>query len=210
MNCIYKTSRAARSDLWAGFAAGRPAVTIVIISHLLWASACAEGLGICLFLRLEGGGGVSGPREGTRVTALYSPIPEMTSYHSADLSSLELWWGGDTQMWVLSGNWKDRWDECGEPAAGPRCAVSSESHKESRGLQPRHTRGLVSNGELLRGTLGLGGVVGEGLSQTNLTGFLLKTSQGFGHHLGWGFGGWGEEPVRCRESDGGGGRDSRI
>ena len=40
------------------------------------------------------------------------------------------------------------------------------------------------------------------MSQTNLTRFLLKTGQGFGHHLGWGVGGWGEEPVRCRESDG--------
>lgn len=44
VNCIYKSSQAARSNLWAGFAAGRPAVTIVIISHVLWASAYAEGL----------------------------------------------------------------------------------------------------------------------------------------------------------------------
>ena len=64
VNCIYKSSRAARSDLWAGFAAGRPAVTIVIISHLLWASACAEGLGICLFLRLEGDGVWVAPERG--------------------------------------------------------------------------------------------------------------------------------------------------
>lgn len=209
VNCIYKSSQAARSNLWAGFAAGRPAVTIVIISHVLWASAYAEGLEICLFLRLDGGGGVSGPREGTRVTALHSPIPEMTSYHSADLSSLEpisgsrpCGEGGDTQMWILSGNWKDHCDKCGEPAAGQRRGVSSESHKGSWGLQPRHTLGLVSDGELLRGTLGLGGVMGERLSQTNLTRFLLKTGQGFGHHLGWGVGGRGEEPVRCRESDG--------
>lgn len=90
VNCIYKSSRAARSNLWTGFAAGRPAVTIVIISHILWASACAEGLGVCLFLRLEGRGrGVSGPREGTRVAAFHSLVPEVTSYHSADLSSSE-------------------------------------------------------------------------------------------------------------------------
>lgn len=118
--------------------------------------------------------------------------------------------GGDPQMWILSENWKDHWGECGEPAAGQRRGVSSESHRESRGLPPRHTAGLVSGGELLRGTLGLGCVVGEGLSQTDLMGFLLKTGQGFGHHLGWGVGGWGEEPVRCRESDGGGGRGLRI
>lgn len=159
VNCIYKSSQAARSNLWAGFAAGRPAVTIVIISHVLWASAYAEGLEICLFLRLDGGGGVSGPREGTRVTALHSPIPEMTSYHSADLSSLEpisgsrpCGEGGDTQMWILSGNWKDHCDKCGEPAAGQRRGVSSESHKGSWGLQPRHTLGLVSDGVTERDT----------------------------------------------------------
>ena len=98
VNCIYKSSRAARSNLWVGFAAGRPAVTLVIISHILWArnldsaqaSACAQGLGVSLFLRLEGRGrGVSGPREGTRVV-FHSLVPEVTSYHSADLSSLEL------------------------------------------------------------------------------------------------------------------------
>lgn len=107
-------------------------------------------------------------------------------------------------MWILSGHWKDHCDKCGEPAAGQRRGVSSGVSQGKLGFTTKAHIGVGQQWRVTERDTGAGRCNGEGLSQTNLTRFLLKTGQGFGHHLGWGVGGWGEEPVKCRESDGGG------
>lgn len=92
-------------------------------------------------------------------------------------------------MWILSGHWKDHCDKCGEPAARQRRGVSSLSLTRKVGVYnfKAHT-GVGQQWRVTERDTGLGGVMGEGLSQTSLTRFLLKTGQGFGHSLGWNLG----------------------